>query len=213
MVDRMQRTADESHEKPNPTRPRSDYFNPDRNIDPFPDPFLLQPENAATDDEEAHYAINAMLSSARENGFPVEHWETLGGRVWDHAEIFRTGFSSAPAKVDQLRIELHPDAKPFRVNLRNYPAEQRECMSSLVDDLIKHKPVYPTGIGNPTSPWASALFIVPKPGRARWRFKVYLHPINRFTMRHQFPMPILEQEMKKLAKARFFANLYFVHYY
>lgn len=209
IVARMQRNSNADSEKLDPERPRSDYFHTDRNTDPFPDPFLIQPEDADTADEEAHSAIKAMLARAHENGFPDEHRERLESLVWDHSEAFRTGFSSSPAKVEPLRIALNPDAKPVRVKLRNYSAEQREFMSRLVDDLMKHKLIYP----NPTSPWASAPLIVPKPGPARWRFTVDLRPVNRFTVRHQFPMPILEQELTKLSNARFFANFDFVHSY
>lgn len=43
--------------------------------------------------------------------------------------IFRTSFSSKPARVYPLRIELTPDARPVRVKLRNYSADQRAFLA------------------------------------------------------------------------------------
>lgn len=79
----------------------------------------------------------------------------------------------------------------------------------MVDELTRYGLFY----ANPASPWASAPLLVPNPGPARWRFTVDLRPVNRFTVRHQFPMPILEHELTKLAKSWFYANFDFVQSY
>ena len=58
---------------------------------------------------------------------------------------------------------------------------------------------------NPTSPWACAPLLVPKPGPARFRFTVDLRPVNAFTVKHQYPMPNLEHELTKLSASKYFA--------
>lgn len=65
-------------------------------------------------------------------------------------------------------------------------------------------------IPNPTSPWSSAPLLVHKPGPVPFRFTVKLRPINRFTIKHQFPMPILDQDLSKASKSKHFFNVDFV---
>lgn len=209
MVERLQDRDSPSTPSLNPDRPRADYFAHQADVDPFPDPFLLQTENPAADDEEARTAILTMLQMAITNGFPDEHWAELETLIWKHANEFRTSFSSAPARVEPLRIELTADATPVRVKLRNYSADQRAFLKKLVTDLTTHGLVY----ANPTSKWACAPLLVPKPGPARWRFTVDLRPVNRFTVRHQYPMPVLEHELTRLSKSKLFANFDFVQSY
>lgn len=67
-------------------------------------------------------------------------------------------------------------------------------MSALIADLIKHNLVYP----KPTSTWASAPLLIPKPGPDAWHFTVDLHPINQLIMLHQFPTSVTEHEPSKL---------------
>lgn len=209
IVARMQRDDDDKSHEPPTNRPRANYFDSQHPADPFPDPFLINAPDEEAEDAQSHKDIEELLARSKAEGFPEEHWEELQKVVWDHAPAFRTSFSSTPAKVEPLRINLKPEAQPVRVKLRNYSATQREFMANLVSELMRHGLVYP----NPKSCWSSAPLIVPKPGPARFRFTVDLRPVNRFTTQHQYPMPILEQELTKLADSRFYANFDFVHSY
>ena len=87
--------------------------------------------------------------------------------------------------------------------------EQREFLQNFVQDLVRTGMAY----ANPTSPWASAPLIVPKPGPARFRFTVDLRPVNEFTVKHQYPMPNIEQELAKLSNSKFFATFDLSHGY
>lgn len=80
-------------------------------------------------------------------------------------------------------------------------------MAALGSELIRHDLVY----GNLASRCAAAPLIFPKPGPDRLTFTVNLHPVNRFTVTLQYPMPILEEELTKLADLKFFANFDFVY--
>lgn len=108
------------HKEPSadPQRPRDDYDNAQREVDPFPDPILVALSSSVTDDAEATADIKHVLDRAKSNGFPADHLPEFEALVWQHAAIFRTSFSSEPAKVDPLVIELTPDAHPVRVELR-----------------------------------------------------------------------------------------------
>lgn len=66
---------------------------------------------------------------------------------------------------------------------------------------------------NPSSPWASTPLIVPKHGPAHFRFTIDLRPGSRYTAKHQYPMPNIEQKLPKLAGSRFFATFDLSHAY
>lgn len=68
-------------------------------------------------------------------------------------------------------------------------------------------------IFNPTSPWASALLLIPKPGPVKFWFTVGLRLVNRFTIKHQSPMPITEQKLFKTSKSKVYATLNVSHSY
>ncbi len=49
----------------------------------------------------------------------------------------------------------------------------------------------------------------PNQGRKKFRFTVDLRPVNKFTMKHQYPMPNLEHELSRLTGKKHFATLTF----
>lgn len=102
---------------------------------------------------------------------------------------------------------MTPDERPIRVKLRNYSSDQRDILRTLVTDLTAKGLVY----ANPSSPWASAPLLIPKPSPALWRFTVDFRPVNRYSIRNQFPMPYVDNELTKLASSKYYANLDFVH--
>lgn len=150
-----------------------------------------------------------MFNHAKQNGLPDSYWLQLEAFVWKYADTFSTRFSSTPAKVPPLQIELTEDARPTRVRLRSYAVSQRAFMATLVEELVKYNLVN----ANPTSTWACAPLIVPKPGPTAWRFTVDLRPVNRYTKPYQFPMPQIEHELTKTAGSRYYANFDFTHGY
>lgn len=66
---------------------------------------------------------------------------------------------------------------------------------------------------NPFATWASAPQLVPKPGPRKFRFTVNLQPVNRFSVKHQFPISNIEHEIGKLLTSRFFALFGLSHGY
>lgn len=195
--------------QPSRDRPRVHYDEARSAPDPFPDPSLLDPlDDAQHDDIRA--AVEKMLQAAQDNGLPPYYWERLQTLVYDHIDVFRVSFSSGPpARLPPLRIELTTEASPVRCRLRNYSSEQKNFMEDVVGKLIKAGMVYP----NPTARWASPPLIVPKPGAARFRFTVDLRAVNCFTIRHHFPMPLLDNELTKLKGSKFFADFDLSHGY
>jgi transposase InsO family protein len=194
---------------PAPDRPRVDYYSSRTEEDPFPDQSLLdrldEPQAAAV-----QTAIDAALRQAKENGLPPDSAAALDDLVRVHTNVFRVGFSAGPpANIRPLKITLTPDARPVKVRLRNYSCEQREFLAAFVDELVRNGMAF----ANPTSAWASAPLLVPKAGPSRFRFTVDLRPVNKFTVKHHYPMPHLEHELPKLSASQFFATFDLSHGY
>lgn len=182
-------TKPSGDQEPDPHRPLGDHFAHEYGWDPFTDPSLIYLDDKP-DDELLRDQIAAMIEKENTEDFPEEHSAELYGLVWGHSAEFCTTFSPHPAKVDPLRIHLTEGSRPIRVKIRNYSVDQREFMESLVDKLVENNLVYP----NPSARRASSRLIVPKPGPSRSLFTVDLRPVNRYTIRHQFPMPIVAWE-------------------
>lgn len=212
MIARLNRVTNDSVEPvihPDDNRHHVDFFKVREEADPFPDASLLDPLDADQHDE-IQEALESMVQDAKKNGLPGHREAELRRIIFDRKDIFRVSFSSGPpAKVEPLKIDLVSDARPVRVKLRNYSQDQRNFLSNFVEKLVNAGMAYP----NPTSPWASAPLLVPKPGPAAFRFTVDLRPVNRFTIRHQFPMPNLEQELTKTAGSTIYSTFDFSHSY
>ena len=215
MIARLNRTREVNsassteNGEPSPERPRVNYYSARNEEDPLPDPSLigLVDSDEQTDIEKA---LEVMKQSAADAGLPVDSQEELNQIVDDHKNIFRIGFSSGPpARFPPLKVDLTSDAKPVKVRLRNYSQEQREFLSGFVKKLIDHGMAY----ANPTSPWACAPLLVPKSGPSKFRFTVDLRPVNKYTVKHQYPMPNLEHELTKVATSRYYATFDFSHGY
>lgn len=128
----------------------------------------------------------------------------------DHIAAFRIAFSHGPSAIlPPPRIDLTAKASPVKCRLRNYLPEQRIYLKYFVNSLVQAGMAYP----NLTTKWATAPLIVPKPGNAKFRFTEDLRTVNRFTVRHHYPMPLLENKFTKLSGSKFYANVDLSHDY
>ena len=186
----------------NPDRPRVSYFDSRNEKDPFPDCNLLDPVDSDQQEEVLH-SVQAMIAEAKKNGLPPQYHERLKSIILKHIDVFRIGMSGGPpADIPPMIIKLTPHAKATRVKLRNYSQSQRDFLSQFVNSLLDKNMAYP----NPYSAWASAPLCVPKPGPSNFLFTVDLRPVNKFTIKHAYPMPNLEQELHKLSGSKCYAN-------
>ena len=190
-------------------RPSKNYFKIRSEPDPFPDESLLDPVDNSQDDDVKN-ALDKALSSTTVKEMSSEQLEELSDIIMSNKDVFRLRMcGGAPAKIPPLQVQLTSDAKPVRIKLRNYSPEQKEFLKSFVDDLVSNNMAYP----NPTSQWAAAPLLVSKSGPIPSRFTVDLRPVNKYTARHQYPMPNLEQELSRLSGSKFFANFDFSQAY
>lgn len=149
-----------------------------------------------------------MLQTAIDNGIPTDQVRSLRKVVSSSTSNFRTSFPSGPpTKVLTFKINLVADAKPVRVLFRNYSLDQRSFLSTFVLKFVACEMAKP----DPSSTWASEPLLVPKPGPDKLKFTVSFRPVNSFTVPHQIPMPIIDQELFKLAVSRHFSTIDLSH--
>lgn len=141
-----------------PIRPRIDYYANKQDVDPFPDPALIELHSS---DEHLTMSveIEKMFQRAKDHGFLEKTFEMSIKLVWGHADEFFTNYSDGPAKIYPLHIELTPEKLSVRAKLRYYTEHLRNFMMTLVFDLKEHNFMY----DNPSSKRSSAPLIVPKP--------------------------------------------------
>lgn len=190
-------------------RPRAKYYNVQEENDPFPDPSLLQPDAGSDDKDAPSAAVKAMLERARANGFPQVHRAEFATLVMENTKAFQTSLSNKLAEVEPLSTDLILDISSVWVKHQSYSPDQRAFLKKLVSKLTQYGLVYP----NPLAKWASAPLLVPEQGVAKWRCSEDLRSVNRSTVRHQSPIPDLEQELTRLASSKNYANLNFVQNY
>lgn len=78
-----------------------------------------------------------------------------------------------------------------------------------MDELESYGMIY----ANPSSKWACVPLVVPKPGPAQWRFTVDLRPVKKSTVPFAFQMPVVDQELTKVAKSKYYCGVDFTMSY
>lgn len=81
--------------------------------------------------------------------------------------------------------------------LRNYLQHQHEFFSYFVLNVVPCALTYP----NCLSTLAFISSLVSEPGSLKFQFTVDVPSVNRFTVKHQFPMPNISCELSKMARS------------
>lgn len=145
-----------------------------------------------------------MIERAEINGLSQTHLDKLKSLVDSHIAIFRIDLTvDEPGDFTPLQIELIDSSNPLRVNLQDYSPEQKSFLLSFVPSAVEKGLAY----RNSNSRWASALLIVPKPVPSKFRFTVYLRPVNKLTVQYLHLMPNVESQLSKLSKSKLFVSL------
>lgn len=204
-LDRIRTAEDDADTgtEPQTNRPRVKYQTARTEEDRFRDPSLLDSIDSEQHTDRRTCVAN-MKNSAVDSGLPIEYRKTMSDLVNGHIGVLRTRFSfGPPAKLPRLKVELMPDDDSAKVQLRNYSMDQHEFFKRFVAILVRNGMAY----ANPTSPLTCAPLLLPKTGpEVQYRFTVDPRPINKFTMKHQFPMPNLEHKLTRLSDSRYYAT-------
>ena len=108
----------------------------------------------------------------------------------------------ACTRIKKFSIEVDPDAKPVHARPYSVPKIHLEVFKKELQHLVKLGVLSPQG----TSEWASPTFIIPKKdGRVRWISN--LRKLNKVIRRKQYPLPIINDILKKRKGYAFFSKM------
>lgn len=109
-----------------------------------------------------------------------------------------------PKKIRDSGVKMHlilKDEAPVHQNPRRLSAEQRSVVSEIVDEWIDK------GIARPShSEYASPIVLVKKKN-GETRLCVDYRRLNRKIVRDRYPLPLVEDQLDRLAKAKVFCTL------
>ena len=102
----------------------------------------------------------------------------------------------------KFAIDIKPDAVPKHSRPYSIPQVHLEAFKKQLEHLVRIGVLSKAG----TSEWGSPTFIIPKKdGRIRWISD--LRELNKVVVRHQYPLPIIGDVLRKRSGYKFFTKL------
>ena len=103
---------------------------------------------------------------------------------------------SVEFKTNTVKGAIFPNNPPYRLS----PKEQDELQAQ-INDLSAQGHIRPS-----KSPYAAPILFVPKKD-GRWRMCIDYCELNKQTIRDRYPLPIIDDLLDRLGKARHFTTL------
>ena len=98
-------------------------------------------------------------------------------------------------------------AQPRRTTNRSFNHSQLEFLRKTIEEMVDQGLLY----RNNEARWVAPCLVVPKPGKPdEYRLVVDLRWINHVTVPIQYPMPLIDENLWKAKKAKFFFNVDFL---
>ena len=107
----------------------------------------------------------------------------------DYEDVFSEKLKSEPIRDFTMKIEIHGDVKPLKVNVpREIPIHVRDPAKECMDELLAAGVVERVPAGE-SSAWCSPAFFILKPDGRRARLLVDMTELNKATVRSPKPFP------------------------
>ena len=158
------------------------------------------------------YEVNKLIKDHEQADDPQESPEIerlLNERLPSYLQAaYRDAFSKV--KADELPphrpgadhdIQLEGENTLARSPLYNMSIEQLGLMKEYLEEHLKKGFIVPSG-----APFSSPVLFAKKPGGG-WRFCVDYRKLNAITKKDQYPIPLIEETLARLSKARIFTKL------
>lgn len=151
-----------------------------------------------------------MIQKAWDNGLSQFEAKEPSDLFYEFRNIFHTSFSvGPPANIDPLQIDLTQDAKPVSIQLRNYTQDQR-YISVKIDKCTSINRAH---ISQPNIKMGICTFTRTETWTCMFRFTLDLRPVNKHTIKYQYPMPRVEEQFSKLQESECYCEVDFTHCY
>ena len=119
-----------------------------------------------------------------------------------HLKLFSGKLGSYPHK--KFHIDIDPEATPVHAHAYPVPRIHLDTFRNELNHLVELCVLQPQGV----SEWASPSFIIPKKdGRVRWISN--LRQLNKVIKRKQYPLPIINDILRKRIGYKFLKARYF----
>ena len=119
----------------------------------------------------------------------------------EFSKVFELPTSLPPKRPHDHRIPLQPNIEPVSVRPCRYPYYQKTEIEKLVRELLQSGLIRPS-----KSPFSSPVLLVKK-ADGDWRFCVDYRALNRITVKDKYPIPVIDELLDELHRAKFFFKL------
>ena len=116
------------------------------------------------------------------------------------SDVFYRSIGTFPGKV---HLEVEPKAVPVIIPPRRIPAALKDKLKEELKNLEEQKIISP--VDQPT-PWVNSVVVTTKKSGAL-RICVNPRPLNKALKRETYPMPILDEILPELSKAKVFSTV------
>lgn len=136
--------------------------------------------------EEISTAVKDAIIHARAKRMSEQAAKEAEALLFGYRDVLRIKLGNDPlAQVEPHRVELKRGVQPHRATVRRYPPSHTAFINATVHCLDKIGEVR----RNVREEWASAVLVVPKPVKNKFRFTVDLRSVKNlpFQLQAQFP--------------------------
>ncbi|KAL0374355.1 UNVERIFIED_CONTAM: Transposon Ty3-G Gag-Pol polyprotein [Sesamum radiatum] len=141
-----------------------------------------------------------MLSAETLKDKPMDN-PIISGLLLRFDDIFQEPQSLPPRRAIEHRIELLPDAIPKKQQPYRYAYGQKTEIENIVRGMLK------SGIIRKSqSSFASPVLLVKKKDGG-WRLCVDYRYLNQLTVKHNFPIPVIDELLDELHGAKYFSKI------
>lgn len=121
--------------------------------------------------------------------------------LMEYEDVFREPTTLPPLRNIQHHINLTPGALPKKQAPYRYPHIQKGEIEKLVREMIEAGVIRPS-----QSPYTSPIIMVKKKDGS-WRMCVDYRYLNTLTIKHAFPIPVIDELLDELNGSKFFSKI------
>ncbi|KAL2230686.1 UNVERIFIED_CONTAM: Transposon Ty3-G Gag-Pol polyprotein [Sesamum indicum] len=118
-----------------------------------------------------------------------------------YKDVFQEPKSLPPERSIEHSIELLPEAIPKKQYPYRYAYGQKTEIEKLVREMLENGIIRPS-----QSSFASPVLLVKKKDGG-WRLCVVYRYLNKLTVKHKFPIPVIDELLDELYGAKFFSKI------